>query len=121
MSSCTYLIATSTTDAAAAAFLYGHYIGQLTLASTPSEELEHFVEQSFTARNPLLMATSAFVLGRRRQSSPQWFRALSLYCHAHHVKISPKVRTKPQHFANFSAELHESQKTTLICYCSFIL
>jgi len=35
--------------------------------------------QSFTARMPLLMATSEFVLGRRCWSSPLFISTLSLY------------------------------------------
>jgi len=51
--------------------VYGHYTGQPELAGTSSKELEDYVGQSFTARMPLLMATSTFGLGRRRWSSPQ--------------------------------------------------
>jgi len=43
---------------------------------------EGFCCSSFTAHMPLLMATSAFRLGRRHWSSPQW-------CYLHHLhKIS---------------------------------
>jgi len=48
---------------------YGHCTRQPVLAGTPRYKLEDFVETA--ARMPLLMATSIFGLGRRRQSSHQ--------------------------------------------------
>ena len=50
---------------------YGHYIGQPALAGTPVKKWRILLVQSFTARMPLLMATSIFGLGRRRCCSPQ--------------------------------------------------
>jgi len=41
---------------------YGHYTGQLALASTPIKNWRILLEQSFTARTSLLTATSAFGL-----------------------------------------------------------
>ena len=43
-----------------------HIGGQPALSSSCSSELQDFVVQGFTARMPLLMATSVFGLGRRR-------------------------------------------------------
>jgi len=50
---------------------YGHYPRQPAFGHTSSSELEDFLKQSFTARVPLLTATSTFGLGRRHYSSPQ--------------------------------------------------
>ena len=44
---------------------YHHYTGQSVLAGTPVKNWMILLEQSFTARMPLLTATSAFGLGRR--------------------------------------------------------
>jgi len=45
-------------------YYYCHYVGQLALAGTPVKKWRILLEQSFTVRMPLLMATSAFRLGR---------------------------------------------------------
>jgi len=47
------------------------YTGQPALAGTPVKNLRMLLEQSFTARMPLPMATSGFGLGRRCWSYPQ--------------------------------------------------
>jgi len=52
--------------------LYENHTGQPALATAPSvKNWRILLVQSFTGRMPLLMATSAFGLGRRRWSSPQ--------------------------------------------------
>jgi len=43
-----------------------HYTGQPVLAGTPVNVWRILLERSFTARMPLLMASSKFELGRRR-------------------------------------------------------
>jgi len=50
---------------------YGYYTGQPALAGTP-KNWTISLKQSFTAHMPLMTATTAFRLGRRRQSPPQW-------------------------------------------------
>jgi len=44
---------------------YGHYTGQPALAGTPIKNWRILLEQSSTARMPLVTATSIFRLGRR--------------------------------------------------------
>jgi len=52
---------------------YGHYTGQPGLAkpAAPFKNWRILLVQSFTARMPLLTATSTFRLRRRHWSSPQ--------------------------------------------------
>jgi len=45
--------------------VYGHYTAHPVLAGTPVKNWRILLEQSFTARMPLLMAASIFGLGRR--------------------------------------------------------
>jgi len=58
------------------------YTGQPALAGTPVKNLRMLLEQSFTARMPLPMATSGFGLGRRCWSYPQW-----CYLHCLHTSF----------------------------------
>jgi len=69
---CTFI---TTTTVLLLLLFYGHYTGQPALADTSSQELE-----DFTACMTSLMATSAFRLWRRRQSSHQC-------CYLHHLHI----------------------------------
>ena len=51
---------------------YGHHTGKRALAAAPPVKNWRILWlQSFIAHMPLLMATSAFRLGRRRWSYPQ--------------------------------------------------
>ena len=50
---------------------YDHYTGQPTLAGPPVKNWRILLVQSFTACMPLLIATSAFGIGRRCWSYPQ--------------------------------------------------
>ena len=52
---------------------YGHYARQPALTGTPVKNWRILLVQSFTARMPLLAATGAFGLGRRRWSSQQCY------------------------------------------------
>jgi len=85
---------------------YGHYTGLPTLPGTSNKELVDFVgAKFFSACMPLLTATSASGLGRRRWSSPQ-----QCYLHCLHTLFWHQI---------YSKEIGLVFAETLLWFCGF--
>jgi len=89
------------------------YTGQPASASTPSEQLEDFAGAKFTARMPLLTATSAFRLGRCL-SSPQW-------CYMHHLHTMVLAMQSLENLVSVSNEFTVFKNSHYRCTCGLLI